>query len=77
MSKRSRPSIPDGFLDAHMCAKRWGVSTSTVRIYRYRNKGPVFFKNKASNQVLYRLADVEAWEKKNDMTELVKARLEK
>lgn len=41
-------------------ATRWGVSQRTLERWRYRNTGPTFLK--ISNCVLYRLADIEAYE---------------
>lgn len=50
-------------------AERWKMSDQMLRVWRVKNKGPQYFKlgegKKAS--VRYRLADVEAWEKKHEL----------
>ena len=41
-------------------AERWGISTSTLERWRWSGDGPVFLK--LGGRVVYRLADIEAFE---------------
>lgn len=41
-------------------ARRWGISHRTLKRWRYSGQGPAFLK--LGGRVLYRLADVEAFE---------------
>lgn len=41
-------------------ARRWGISHRTLERWRYDGQGPTFLK--LGGRVLYRLADVEAYE---------------
>ena len=41
-------------------ARRWGISHRTLERWRYSGQGPAFLK--LGGRVLYRLADVEAFE---------------
>ncbi|QJD18062.1 helix-turn-helix transcriptional regulator [Paracoccus sanguinis] len=41
-------------------ARRWGISHRTLERWRYNGQGPAFLK--LGGRVLYRLADIEAFE---------------
>ncbi len=41
-------------------AERWGISTSTLERWRWSGEGPAFLK--LGGRVVYRLADIEAFE---------------
>ena len=41
-------------------ARRWGISHRTLERWRYGGQGPAFLK--LGGRVLYRLADIEAFE---------------
>lgn len=57
------------FLTATELAGRWGYAESTLRAWRRRKKGPRWSQpGGVRGKVLYALADVEAFERKNGMT---------
>ena len=47
-------------LNQQQLARRWGISHRTLERWRYNGQGPAFLK--LGGRVLYRLADVEAFE---------------
>lgn len=53
------------FMTPRELAKRWrgSISIATLTSWRSRGGGPAF--TKIGGRVLYALADVEAWEKRN------------
>lgn len=55
------------FLTTEELAKRWKMNANTLRNLRFRGQGPTYFKPTGTpgGRVLYRLEDVEAWEKQN------------
>lgn len=59
-------TIMDGraYLTTAQLARRWSMSPNTLRNWRYRNMGPAYFKpSGAMGKALYRISDIEAWEK--------------
>lgn len=51
----------DAILSPQQLAERYaGLTTATLTDWRYKGKGPRFFR--AGKRVFYREADVEAWE---------------
>jgi hypothetical protein len=51
-------------------ARRWGLSERTLRNWRWRQFGPTSLK--IGGRVVYRLADVEAFEASSEQTTLVR-----
>lgn len=47
-------------------ADRWGLTEQRLRAMRLTSDGPPYFKPSSTKygRVLYRLADIEAWEKR-------------
>ncbi|PQO24004.1 hypothetical protein C2I36_05255 [Rhodobacteraceae bacterium WD3A24] len=52
--------LPRHCLNQKELARRWGISHRTLERWRYTGQGPAFLK--LGGRVLYRLADVEAFE---------------
>jgi len=48
-------------LTPKLLAKRWSLKTTTLRQWRWKDKGPPHFK--IGGRVLYRLEDIEKFEK--------------
>ncbi|MGE5534108.1 MAG: helix-turn-helix transcriptional regulator [Acidobacteriota bacterium] len=48
-------------LDERTLADRWSMSPRTLQRWRQDNKGPQYLK--LGGRVVYRLTDVEAWER--------------
>ena len=44
-------------------AKRWNISERTLERWRWKGTGPAYIK--VCNRVLYRMEDIEAFERKN------------
>ena len=70
MSNRRKPQSPTTpskgeFLTAAALVERWGgaITIQTLANWRATNRGPAYFKN--GGRVLYRLADVTAYESAN------------
>lgn len=59
--------MPNDILTSAQLAERWNVKTQWLRQMRHRGDGPPYFKANAGNhgKALYRLADIKAWEKRN------------
>jgi len=53
------------YLDVLELADRWGVHHQTLARWRRTNKGPEFSKFEHPTRILYKLSDVEAYEKLN------------
>lgn len=53
-------------LSSEDLAERYGTTVATIRGWRYKRKGPKFFR--AGKRVYYRPADVDAWEKDQAQT---------
>jgi len=51
----------DNHLDERNLATRWSMSPRTLQRWRQDKKGPPFLK--LGGRVVYRLADIEAWER--------------
>lgn len=49
------------FLTSDQLGKRWMIRTETLSQWRWNGKGPLFIK--IGRRVLYRLIDIEAFEK--------------
>jgi hypothetical protein len=51
-------------MEAHLneaaLSKRWSISPRTLQKWRQEGKGPAYLK--LGGRIVYRLADVEAWE---------------
>lgn len=62
-------SKPTAVLTPAALAERWGgaVSLGTLSNWRSQGKGPRFFRpaGTRTGKVLYRLEDVESWEREN------------
>lgn len=63
-------TLPETMLTPEELAKRWKMSAGTLKNWRAAKKGPPFVPLGPTGRgrrprVLYRLADVEAWETKN------------
>ena len=52
--------VPEVLTEAEV-AERYQVAASTVKHWRYRRRGPLWFR--AGRHVRYRLTDLRAWEK--------------
>lgn len=50
----------DQFLKPEELAARWRTTPGTLKTQRYRRRGPAY--TKVGTSVLYKLADVEAYE---------------
>lgn len=58
------PGLPKAALNEHELAARWGISVKTLRRWRQeQGLGPIFCKLGA--RVIYRIADVEAHERRS------------
>lgn len=66
---------PEGYLTSNDVAVRLGLDENTVRSYRVEGKGPPFIKDRTTGRVLYNKSEVEAWEKSQGISDIVKARL--
>lgn len=49
-----------GHLDENALAERWTMSARTLQRWRQNGQGPQYLK--LGGRIVYRLADVEAWE---------------
>ena len=60
-------TIRQDTLTTQQLADRWGISPQTLENWRSQGKGPKYVKLGAggSSPVVYRLADVEKYERKN------------
>ena len=54
-------ALPAPHLNQNQLAKRWHISIRTLEAWRWRDEGPAYLKIRG--RVLYRLDDVEAFEK--------------
>jgi predicted DNA-binding transcriptional regulator AlpA len=54
------PANPKALLTEKELAQRWSCSTSRLQRWRSEKQGPIYMK--IGNKVLYRLADIEAFE---------------
>lgn len=66
--KTTIPSALKGhrLLDTEQLGIRWACSIRTLQNWRWQKKGPKFFHlMKRGNPVVYRLVDIEEWEKEN------------
>lgn len=57
----------DGMLTPEQLAKRWSMSSGTLKNWRAQKKGPPFVPlgDGPRPRVLYKIGDVEAWETKH------------
>ncbi len=53
-------------------AARWKCSELTLKDYRAKKKGPPFIKFKHNGRIVYKLSDVEQYERENNMSEVVR-----
>jgi len=53
-------------------AERWGMSDLTLKDYRAKKKGPPYIKFKHNGRIVYQLADIERFERENNMTAVIK-----
>ncbi len=60
---RTQASIPVQHLDQKHLAERWQISARTLEHWRWKGQGPRYLK--IGGRVVYRLADVEAFETSN------------
>jgi hypothetical protein len=51
------------YINSYQLGQRWGVAPQTLARWRCEGRGPKFFK--VGGKILYRLADVEAFEAEN------------
>lgn len=65
---RQAQAQPAKHLTTEELAERMGVSVRTVQGWRARNYGPPFLPGRGRASALYRVADVEAWEKSRLIT---------
>jgi len=66
MAKNTR----DGkLLTTEELAQRWSMDAGSLENWRNANKGPIFIKmgSGSSAPVRYRVSDIEAWEKKQEI----------
>lgn len=56
--------MPSEYLTAKELAARWRMSEGTLRNWRWKRIGPPFIRP-ARGKVLYRLKDVQAWERQH------------
>ena len=59
-------TLSDRLLDQTEVARRWGMSPRTLENWRWRGDGPPFLK--VGHKVLYRLEDIETYEKQSVRT---------
>lgn len=58
------PGVSKAALNEHELAARWGISVKTLRRWRQeQGLGPIFCK--LGSRVIYRIADVEAFERRS------------
>lgn len=55
--------MAEQFLDQKQLARRWVMSPRTLERWRWLRQGPVYFK--LGGKVVYRLADVESFEREH------------
>jgi predicted site-specific integrase-resolvase len=53
----------DSHLDENALAERWSISSRTLQRWRQTGQGPAFLK--LGGRVVYRVVDVEAYERNN------------
>lgn len=63
MKSNLRKGDNDWLMTPDDLANRWGISTSTLLSWRIKNKGPSYLK--LGKSVLYRLIEVEKYERAN------------
>jgi hypothetical protein len=56
----SSPGASDEHLDQTELARRWRISPRTLERWRWLKRGPAYLK--LGGRVVYRLADIEAYE---------------
>lgn len=61
----------DAVFTSDQLAERYQMSPEAIRLWRYRGKGPKFFR--AGKKVFYREAAVIAWEQEQEAAEVAKA----
>lgn len=59
-------TLSDQHLNQTEVARRWGLSPRTLENWRWKGDGPPFLK--VGHKVLYRLVDIEAYEKQSVRT---------
>jgi len=55
--------VTEQFIDQKQLARRWAMSPRTLERWRWLRQGPVYFK--LGGKVVYRLADVESFEREH------------
>jgi len=53
--------VTEQFIDQKQLARRWAMSPRTLERWRWLRQGPVYFK--LGGKVVYRLADIEGFER--------------
>lgn len=54
------------YMTAYKLAIRWHIVPTTLQKWRYLRKGPTYYK--IENRILYRISDIEEFEKQNVRT---------
>lgn len=55
--------MTEQFIDQKQLARRWAMSPRTLERWRWLRQGPVYFK--LGGKVVYRLADIEGFEREH------------
>ena len=64
--------MSDQFLSGKQLARRWGLSPRTLERWRWLDQGPMYVK--LGGKVVYRVADIQEFERANSHLEHSKAR---
>lgn len=64
--------MSDQFLSGKQLARRWGLSPRTLERWRWLDQGPMYVK--LGGKVVYRVADIQDFERANSHLEKSKAR---